>query len=31
MEGEIAHIPEALARQRLNTVPHEFWVHDRYG
>ena len=31
IEGEIAHMPEALARQQLSTVPHEFWVHDRAG
>ncbi len=31
LEGEIAHIPEAMARQQLSTVPHEFWLHDRTG
>ena len=31
IDSEIAHIPEALARQQLSTVPHEFWVHDRSG
>jgi trimethylamine:corrinoid methyltransferase-like protein len=31
IDGEIAHIPAALARQQLSTVPHEFWVHDRAG
>src|SRR5512135_1028024 len=30
-EGEIAHIPEALAREQLSTVPHEFWLYDRPG
>ena len=29
--AKIAHIPEALARQQLSTVPHEFWLHDRAG
>jgi trimethylamine---corrinoid protein Co-methyltransferase len=31
IDGEIAHIPKALARAQLSTVPHEFWVHDRSG
>jgi trimethylamine---corrinoid protein Co-methyltransferase len=31
VEGEIAHIPEALARKALATVPHEFFLHDRAG
>jgi trimethylamine---corrinoid protein Co-methyltransferase len=31
IDGEVARIPEALARQQLSTVPHEFWVHDRSG
>src|SRR5512137_813814 len=31
LEGEIAHIPEALARQQLSTVPNEFWAYDRAG
>jgi trimethylamine:corrinoid methyltransferase-like protein len=31
IDGEIAHIPESLARQQLSTVPHEFWLHDRAG
>ncbi len=31
IDGEVAHLPEALARQQLSTVPHEFWVHDRAG
>jgi len=31
VEGEIAHIPEALARKALSTVPHEFFVYDRAG
>jgi trimethylamine--corrinoid protein Co-methyltransferase len=31
IDGEIAHIPEPLARRQLSTVPHEFWLHDRPG
>ncbi len=31
VEGEIAHIPQTLARQALATVPHEFFVYDRAG
>ncbi len=31
LEGEIAHIPEALAREQLSSVPHEFWLYDRAG
>src|SRR5512136_3275241 len=31
IDGEIAHIPEPLARRQLSTVPHEFWLHDRAG
>src|SRR5512139_2953058 len=31
IDGEIAHIPAALARVQLSTVPHEFWLHDRAG
>ena len=31
IDGEVAHIPEALARRQLSSVPHEFWLHDRAG
>jgi trimethylamine--corrinoid protein Co-methyltransferase len=31
IDGEVARIPEALARQQLSTVPREFWLHDRAG
>src|SRR5512139_484230 len=31
IEGEIAHIPEAVARQQLSIVPSEFWLYDRAG
>jgi trimethylamine--corrinoid protein Co-methyltransferase len=31
IEGDVAHIPAALARQALDTVPHEFWLHNRAG
>ncbi|MBP7689347.1 MAG: trimethylamine methyltransferase family protein [Thermoflexales bacterium] len=31
IEGEIAHIPEAVARTALATVPHSFHVYDRAG
>ncbi len=31
VEGEIVHIPEAVARQALATVPHEFCLYDRQG
>jgi trimethylamine---corrinoid protein Co-methyltransferase len=31
VDGEVAHIPEALARQALKTVPHEFFLYDRDG
>jgi trimethylamine--corrinoid protein Co-methyltransferase len=31
IDGEVAHIPQALARRQLSTVPHEFWLHDRAG
>jgi len=27
----VAHIPEALARQRLDLAPHEFYLYDRNG
>jgi trimethylamine---corrinoid protein Co-methyltransferase len=30
-EGGVAHIPEALARRALETVPHEFFLHNRAG
>src|SRR5690348_1796469 len=30
-EGGVAHIPEALARRALETVPHEFFLYDRAG
>jgi len=28
---EVVHIPEAVARQALETVPHEFFLHNRAG
>jgi trimethylamine--corrinoid protein Co-methyltransferase len=28
---QLAHISEAFARRALETVPHEFWLHDRDG
>src|SRR5512135_349542 len=31
VEDNIAHIPEALARQALATVPREFYLYDRSG
>jgi trimethylamine--corrinoid protein Co-methyltransferase len=31
VEGEIAHISEALARQALSTIPSEFFLYDRAG
>ncbi|CAG0930452.1 trimethylamine---corrinoid protein Co-methyltransferase [Thermoflexales bacterium] len=31
VEGEIAHLPEVVARQQLSSVPSEFWLHDRAG
>ena len=31
VEGEIAHIPQDLARTALSTVPHEFFLYDRAG
>ncbi len=31
IEGEIAHIPEAVARQQLSAVPHEFCLYNREG
>ncbi len=30
-EAQVAHIPEALARRALETVPREFWLYDRDG
>lgn len=31
LDGETAHIPEAVARRALSTVPHEFWLYNRAG
>lgn len=31
IDGEVARIPEAVARRALSTVPHEFWLHNRAG
>jgi len=31
MEDGIAHIPEKLVREALQTVPHTFYLHDRDG
>ncbi len=31
IEGEIAHIPEAVARKALQSTPHEFFLYDRAG
>src|SRR5512139_3475148 len=31
IDGEVAHIPEALARRQLSAVPREFWLYDRAG
>ena len=31
IDGDVAHIPEAVARTALATVPHSFYVHDRAG
>lgn len=31
IDGDVARIPEALARQALATVPHEFFLYDRSG
>jgi trimethylamine--corrinoid protein Co-methyltransferase len=31
VEDGVAHIPEALARKALATVPHEFYLYDRGG
>jgi trimethylamine--corrinoid protein Co-methyltransferase len=30
-DKQVAHIPEAVARKALSTVPHEFTLHDREG
>src|SRR5690348_7452201 len=30
-EGEVAHIPETLARRALETAPREFFLYDRAG
>ncbi len=30
-QGEVAHIPEALARRALETTPREFFLYDRAG
>jgi trimethylamine--corrinoid protein Co-methyltransferase len=29
--NEIAHIPENVARKALETVPHEFFLHNHFG
>ena len=31
VDGDVARIPESLARQALESVPHEFFLHDRAG
>jgi trimethylamine--corrinoid protein Co-methyltransferase len=31
LEGEVARIPEALARQALSSAPREFFLYDRAG
>lgn len=31
IDGEVAHIPEAVARKALATVPRSFYVYDRAG
>ena len=31
IDGDVARIPEALARQALATVPREFFLYDRRG
>ncbi|HZY42542.1 MAG TPA: trimethylamine methyltransferase family protein, partial [Anaerolineae bacterium] len=31
IDGDVAHIPEAVARRALTTVPRSFYVHDRAG
>lgn len=30
-DSEVAHIPEKIVRQALESVPHEFHLYDRYG
>jgi trimethylamine--corrinoid protein Co-methyltransferase len=30
-DAEVAHIPEKLVYQALETVPHQFFLYDRYG
>jgi trimethylamine---corrinoid protein Co-methyltransferase len=30
-DGGVVHIPEALVRRALETVPHEFFLYDRAG
>jgi len=30
-ESQVVRIPEAVARRALETVPHEFWLHNRMG
>jgi trimethylamine--corrinoid protein Co-methyltransferase len=30
-DAEVAHIPEKIVYQALETVPHEFHLYDRYG
>ena len=31
VEGDVAHIPEVLARKALQSAPHEFFLYDRDG
>ena len=30
-DNEVVHIPESVARKAMDTVPNEFWLHDRHG
>ena len=30
-DNEVVHIPEDVARKAMETVPNEFWLHDRHG
>src|SRR4030066_1062083 len=30
-DAEVAHIPEKIVQQALETVPHEFYLYDRFG
>jgi trimethylamine--corrinoid protein Co-methyltransferase len=30
-DSDVAHIPEKIVRQALESVPHEFHLYDRYG